>query len=84
MPEPAPRVGNWWVTSARGQARVRNMIDMPDDVLMLALCVQAERLADPAGWCREFRSLVGSAATSTEDAEAQRDRWERLAVEARA
>lgn len=34
------------------------MIDLPDDLLMLVLCVEPKRLADPARWCSELRELV--------------------------
>jgi len=59
------------------------MLDFPDDVLMLVLCVQPERLADPARWCNELRSLSGSADPRTSRAsEDLMDRWARLRKEA--
>jgi hypothetical protein len=59
------------------------MIDLPDDVLMLALCVHPERLADPARWCDEVRALSGAADPRTSrEAEDFMDRWARLREEA--
>ena len=58
------------------------MIDLPDDVLMLVLCVEPERLADPARWCDEVRSLSGSVPKTARAAEDLMDRWARLRAEA--
>lgn len=57
--------------------------DCPDDMLMLALCVHPERLADPALWCDELRSLSGAVPETSQEAEDLMDRWARLAEEAR-
>ena len=59
------------------------MIDLPDDVLMLVLCVHPDRLADPARWCDEVRALSGAADPRTSrEAEDFMDRWARLREEA--
>jgi hypothetical protein len=58
------------------------MIDLPDDVLMLALCVHRERLADPARWCSEFRSLSGTVPKTSREAEDLMARWARLREDA--
>ena len=60
----------------------RTMIDLPDDVLMLVLCVHPERLVDPARWCDEVRSLSGSVPKTSREAEDLMDRWARLREEA--
>ncbi len=33
-------------------------IDLPDDQLMLVLCVREENLDNPALWCEEMRALA--------------------------
>jgi hypothetical protein len=58
------------------------MIDLPDDLLMLILCVHPERLADPARWCDEVRSLSESVPKTSREAEDLMDRWARLRKEA--
>jgi hypothetical protein len=58
------------------------MLDLSDDVLMLALRVVPERLADPAGWCHEPRSLSESAPKTSREAEELMDRLARLQEEA--
>ena len=61
----------------------RRMIDLPDDMLMLIFCIHPERLADPARWCNELRSLSGAADPRTsQEAEELTDRWARLRKEA--
>ena len=35
-----------------------SFLDLPDDRLMLALCVREENLKDPARWCSEMRALA--------------------------
>lgn len=32
-----------------------SFLDLADDLFMLALCVRAENLRDPANWCAEMR-----------------------------
>ena len=59
------------------------MIDFPDDLLMLILCGQPDRLADPARWCGELRALSSAADPRTsQEAEDLMDRWARLREEA--
>lgn len=64
------------------RANSRTMIDLPDDVLILALCVNPERLADPALWCDELRALSGSVPESSQESEDLMDRWAWLREEA--
>lgn len=59
------------------------MIDVPDHLLLLIFCVQPERLADPARWCNEFRSLSSSIPRTAQEAEDLMDRWAQLREEAR-
>jgi hypothetical protein len=58
------------------------MINFPDDLLMLALCVHPERLADPARWCDEVRLLSASVPKTAREAEDLMDRRSRLRKEA--
>ena len=59
------------------------MLDLPDDVLMLLLCIHPERLADPAHWCDEVRSLsIAADPRTSQEAEDLMDRWARLREEA--
>jgi hypothetical protein len=58
------------------------MLDLPDDLLMLILCVHPERLADPARWCDEVRLLSGAVPKTSREAEDLMDRWARLREEA--
>ena len=37
---------------------VASWIDLPDDQLMLVLCVREENLDNPALWCEEMRALA--------------------------
>ncbi len=37
-------------------AEIPGVLQLPDDQLMLALCVREENLTDPAKWCRELRA----------------------------
>lgn len=34
-----------------------SFIDLPDDELLLLLCIREEELEDPRAWCEEFRQL---------------------------
>ncbi len=48
-------------------------IDLPDDELLLALCILKEQLDDPSAWCRELRRLYHpdiSSPKTTADSEA--------------
>jgi len=56
--------------------------DCPDDMLMLIFCIDAERLADSARWCNEFRLLSASDPRTSRQAEGTEDRWARLREEA--
>lgn len=58
------------------------MFDVPDDLLLLILCVIPDRLADPARWCNDFRSLSGSVPQTAQEAEEWMDRWAQLGTEA--
>ena len=55
-----------------------------DDIFMLMLCVQPERLEDPTRWCREMRELqtLESNIATVEDAEKVLEMAKRLATEA--
>ncbi len=32
-----------------------SFIDLPDDAMQLAMCIDSDYLQDPAAWCSEFR-----------------------------
>ena len=34
-----------------------SFLDLPDDQLLLLLCIREEELDEPAAWCREWRAL---------------------------
>jgi len=56
-------------------------IDLPDDQLMLVLCVREENLDNPALWCEEMRALarLGLEAPKTvAEAEAEADAYATL------
>lgn len=35
----------------------RSFIDLPDEELLLLLCIREEELENPAAWCEAFRQL---------------------------
>lgn len=56
--------------------------DLPDSVLLLALCIRAQELEDPAAWCREMRQLnldIHSSPKTSDEAHTLMARSERLA-----
>ena len=59
-------------------------LQLPDDKLMLALCVREENLKDPGAWCQEIRAYwVEKSKPICDSAHAERlmDWSERLALE---
>lgn len=61
-----------------------SFLDLPDNLLMLALCVRPENLKDPEKWCSEIRVLhkamqVGP--TTVAEAEELMAQFDRLADE---
>ncbi len=65
-------------------AELPGVLRLPDDEMMLALCVRQENLKDPAKWCQEMRVYWEEQSKPIRDAEhAERlMRWsERLALE---
>jgi hypothetical protein len=65
--------------------KLPGVLQLPDDELMLALCVRRENLKDPAKWCQEMRAYWAEKSKPIVDAEhAERlMEWsERLALEA--
>ncbi len=66
-------------------AEIPGILHLPDDELLLALCVREENLADPPKWCLEMRACWAEKSKPIRDAEhAERlMEWsERLALEA--
>jgi hypothetical protein len=45
------------------------VLQLPDDELMLALCVRQENLKDPAKWCQEMRAYWAEKSKPICDAE---------------
>lgn len=65
-------------------AELPGVLRLPDDEMMLALCVRRENLNDPAKWCQEMRAYWEEKSKPIRDAEhAERlMQWsERLALE---
>lgn len=61
------------------------LLSLPDDQLLLALCVRGENLSDPTSWCQEMRSLWRAKAEpipSADHANRLMQWTERLAMEA--
>jgi len=40
-----------------------SFLSLPDDDLMLLLCVRPENLPDPARWCHEMREYIRASET---------------------
>lgn len=60
------------------------ILNLPDDLFMLALCVREENLRDPARWCAEMREharAVKRGPKTIEEAEALMETATRLAEE---
>lgn len=67
------------------QNESNSFLDLPDEQLMLALCVRAENLKDSARWCAEMREharAVKKGPSTVEEAEALMAESARLAAEA--
>ena len=65
--------------------KLPGVLQLPDDELMLALCVREENLKNPSEWCQEFRACWVEKAQPIRDSEhAERlMEWSsRLAMEA--
>lgn len=66
-------------------AQVPAFLQLPDDELMLALCVREENLKDPGAWCQEIRAYWVEQSKPIRDAAhaGRLMKWsERLALEA--
>ncbi len=60
------------------------ILDLPDDLFMLALCVRPENLKDPAKWCSKIRTLhkaVQAGPTTVAEAEELMAQFDCLADE---
>ncbi len=54
---------------ASEMAEIPGVLHLPDDELLLALCVREENLADPAKWCQEMRAYWAEQSRPIRDAE---------------
>lgn len=62
-----------------------SFLSLPDDDLMLLLCVRPENLPDPARWCHEMREYIRASETepqTSQEAENLKARIDRLRAEA--
>ena len=61
---------------------INSMFDqLPDNEMLLALCIREEELDDPAAWCSELREVVRDSRTppkTVDEVEALAERWDAL------